>query len=41
MMGADDWSSLLTALQALGLKVTEVNQATGRVVVQVPEIGEQ
>jgi hypothetical protein len=36
MMGAD-WLQLIAALQALGLKVIEVNQATGRIVVQVPD----
>jgi hypothetical protein len=34
-------SLLIAALQALGLKVIEVNQATGRVVVQVPTLEER
>jgi hypothetical protein len=40
MMGAD-WLQLIAALQALGLKVIQVNEATGRIVLQVPEIGER
>jgi uncharacterized lipoprotein len=40
-MGPTDWSSLVAALQALGLKVAEVNQATGWVVVQVPTLEEE
>jgi hypothetical protein len=37
-LGADDWDRLLTALQALGLKVIEVDQPLGRVVVEVPRL---
>jgi hypothetical protein len=40
MMGAD-WLQLIAALQALGLKVIEVDQPLGRVVVEIPRLEER
>jgi hypothetical protein len=36
-----DWPQLIAAVQALGLKVIEVNQPLGRVVVEIPTLEER